>query len=115
MLQIGSNVWLFELYRGARIATRNDWKELKVLKETARSWIVTCNSVDIKIPKNHNNPMYSPTYTVYPNALLALTSEALDEYVWGEQHRYKLTEAIRTLDVPTLRKVATLIGYSEDK
>jgi len=76
---------------------RLHWRELAVVGETSRSWVL---ANDVKIPKN--KPL--------PHGYKASYDDVLD-WMWRNDHSYKISEAVRKVDVKTLRKIAELIGY----
>lgn len=76
---------------------RLSWRELAVVDETSRSWVL---SNGVKIPKNKPLPLG-----------YAASAEEVNLRVWKNRHQYKISEAVRKVDIDTLRKVAELIGY----
>lgn len=85
---------------GNKTSTVNErlsWRELAVVDETSRSWVLANG---VKIPKNKPLPIgYSASV------------EDVNDRVYKSRHVYKIGEALRKVDAQTLRKVAELIGY----
>lgn len=129
VLGIGSVVWRFDSNRrvydytkGHRIAgpaRRPQWVEWEIRAETARSWIAIRKDSKItdeaglraggaKIPKR-------ATPEQARQLGFALTEQAVEDDVWLHEHRYRVVVAVEHADVATLRKVAELIGYTDDK
>lgn len=85
---------------GNRTSTMNErlaWRELAVVDETSRSWVL---SNGVKIAKNKPLPLG-----------YAASAEEVNRRVWKNRHQIKIAEAVKKLDVDTLKKVAALIGY----
>lgn len=107
-MKIGDTIWRFDENRreyavieGKRFGRpiyRSHWRPCKVTNETTRSWVTEFHE---KAPKRGVHPGW------------AFTEEEVDDDVWQNSHRYSVQEAIRKIDVPTLRKVAALIGWKE--
>ena len=70
-----------------------------------KSWLVTSGA-----PGTAGNQYL--TYKVLPKKLY--TPQQVDDAVWQNQHRYRISQAIQRCDVLTLKQVAGLIGYQED-
>ena len=129
VLGLGSVVWHFDpnrrVYdypRGFRVAgpaRRPQWVEWEIRGETSRSWIAVRK--DSKITDAADLGAYGakiPKKATAENARkmgFVLTAQDVEDDVWQHEHRYRVVTALEQADVATLRKVAELIGYTDDE
>lgn len=108
-LGIGSKVWLSEMY-GKR-------RELTVTSETSRSWVVTRGyNDDIKVPKNHTGPSLHLKTNTGMGKTLWLDQTAMEQEDWVGKNYWKIRDLVgQCHDYETLKKVAELLGYQEEK
>lgn len=102
-LKIGSTIWKFDqnrrVYekngRGGPIY-RKHWVEVKILRETTRSWVI--DYWGSKVPKKGPHPGY------------AFTQEELEDDIWVKDTRYEVVQAVESCkDANILRQIAALV------
>jgi hypothetical protein len=116
-LAIGSKVYVYQRTgRGARTLEdyRRAWHEQVIVTENRRSWIVGPEGwrperCDLKIVKCTGECKERVRYS-----LDGIEQEWADMQ-WESTHRYRIANALKNVDLETLRKVAVLIGYREDQ
>lgn len=80
------------------------FEPLEIIGETRRSWLL---AQGWKCDKRTLQSAESMQF----GGRGFFTAEGMADDIWQHEHRHKITEAVRRLDVPTLRKVAEMIGY----
>ncbi|NCX05474.1 MAG: hypothetical protein EBW68_06810 [Actinobacteria bacterium] len=74
-----------------------------VVSETSRSWVCHSGCKAVKVPKTGERRGF------------ALSQEEVDAAVWMHDNRWKLADKIRALtNYELLKKVAEIVGYTED-
>ncbi len=77
---------------------RRHWRQIKVIGETSRSWVL-------------NNGVKLPKKGAWPSNYV-LTDAEVDDRVWVHDYRFKIDDAVRRCNhAGTLRRVAELVGY----
>ncbi len=98
------DIWLFDvnlpLYDAKGIYLgRGDWSKRKVVSETRGSWVLSSGT---KIRKK------GPWFNV------AFSQTEVDQRLWIDRNRYKIGEAVSSLqfdDLAKLKAVAEILGY----
>ena len=108
MIVIGQTVWKFDINRrvyGQNKAApiwREHWREMVIIGETRRSWLVGYSgstSTHDKIPKNDVNPR-----------LWAFSSADISRRAWVNDNCHRIAEAVRRCnDCDTLSKIDALL------
>jgi hypothetical protein len=125
-LTIGSVVWRFDPNRlvydyanGHRVGgplRQSQWVAWEIRGETSRSWIAVrpdypnrpddLENLGVKLPKR-----VTPEQARQVGFLL--TAQAVEDDVWAHDHRHRVVQAVQSIDLATLRKVAELIRYDD--
>ena len=111
-LSVGATVWkhdpYFRRYDRNREATqpRERFRPHIIMGETTRSWIVGHAWEGKKFPKNCANTKMRRGYLI--------SEQEVDDMIWSSEHRYRVARAVEYTDIPTLRKIAAMIGYNEE-
>ncbi len=118
-MKVGDTIWVFDETRriyprpepGRRLPSsgpiwREHWVPVQIVSETSRSWVLQGGGT--KVPKNGSaNPH-----------LFCYSHKDLDELCWVREHAWKIAKRVDQLrtaaDYSLLRRVAFLIGYSEE-
>jgi hypothetical protein len=113
-MKVGDTLWEFDDNRrvydeNRRIIYRAHFVERKIVGETKQSWIVYPG--DTKVSKK------DLTYAFWSGGRRRMyaNEQQVEEKCWDNDHRYKVTEAVRKTDTQTLRRIAELIGYKGAK
>jgi hypothetical protein len=85
----------------SRVNELLSWRELAVVGETSRSWVLANG---VKIPKNKDLP-HGYAEDIYQ----------VRRKVWVSRNAYPLSEAVRKVDAATMMQIASMIGYEERK
>jgi len=96
-----------------RFASR--WREHEIVGETRMSWIMRgvgafSDRFDKKLSKK-SLALAGRRIRWSLDGIAAEYAEAL----WAQKNRFRIHDAVLRIDVPTLRKVAALIGYEAAK
>lgn len=109
-------MWVFDVNRrvydkrdksvGGTLIWREHWVKKSVIGETKLSWLVGHSErLATKVPKR--GPL--------PRGMLLNECE-VDEAVWINDNRYRLSEYVRDCrDFVTLKQIADLVGFEEKK
>ena len=104
MLKIGDVLWCHD----HRSNSRKWWTE-KICGETTKSWIMEGLNRPSKVLKatmEENMGDYGHRRWYTP--------ERRDEYLWKNTHARRIAALVENADVPILKQIAILVGYSEN-
>lgn len=130
-LKIGDSVWVFDpnrrVYRrdakgnsvGGPIY-REHWREHFIVGETRVSWLVGFTR---DLPHDHRcvlrMPKADPTGVAekgFGRRRVLLSPAAVEDDAWVAENRCRISDAVnRCRDADTLRRIAEMVGYKEDK
>lgn len=120
-MKIGDSIWYFDenyrvyppkepgrLYSGSGPIWREHWREIKVVGETSKSWIVGYDKAKISKKDVEAGTVNHHKW--------ALSQAQIDDLEWVQRHRYKISRHLDGIyDPGTLRQVAALIGYEAER
>ncbi len=82
------------------------WREIKIIGETSRSWLVGWEHRPTKVPKKD---LEENKLTGY-----CQTMEEIDRRAFVAEHRHKIAELVRSVDHDQLKAIANIIGYKAE-
>lgn len=102
-IKVGSPVWI--------LRHRRRYEQQTITGETSRSWIVGESWAKEKILKANPRSVKDSRGFTYP---VCWSSTEIEEEKWLDGNRYGIGAHVQGLrDVALLRKIAELIGYTE--
>jgi len=116
-IKVGDPIWIYEQEKNVydkdgKYLRRGKWVEYTITGENKQSLLVgnsrSIAKKDLTKTRKTNNYGYMGIHPV------AYSQEEVNDSIWMNKHRYKISEAVSNLKSSgLLRQVADLIGYEE--